>query len=330
MKARLDNSEARLRQLNEAAEWVVRLGNTAPREEEVAEWLRWCDQVDGNLEAFEQLQGDWRDLGAVRIGRVSILKTKKRAALRWAGLAAALAIAAVGLTYWWERPPLAIALESASRSRSATLPDGSSLVLSARSALDINFTGRERRLSLNRGEGYFRVQHDARRPFVVQAGGLEVTAIGTIFDVRRDRDVIIVTVAEGSVGIVSDAGGESGRRASWQASAGYQLSYQPGARTASLVRVDPERVMGWHDGELAYVSAPISAVIDDINRYSDRHILVRDPDFARQTYSGTVFINSINDWTKALGAAYSTSVEESASGELVIGSPKKAPTDVHN
>jgi transmembrane sensor len=312
--------DSRLRQLDEAAEWIVRLGMTAPREEEVAEWLRWCEQQEGNLEAFEQLQRDWRDLGAIDATRVARDGNWRQRSSAWMGLAAAFVLAAVGLAYWRHIPPTSIALESSTRNRSATLPDGSSLVLSARSALDINFTGRERRLALNRGEAYFQVQHDARRPFIVQAGDLQVTAVGTVFDVRRERERIVVTVAEGSVGIVSDAGRGADRSAQWRASAGYQLSYAPGTRTASLVRVDPNRALGWRDGELGYIATPLATVIEEVNRYSDRHIRIQDGATAQRTYSGTVFIDSVDDWVRAVGATYSIPVEEAPDGEIVMGS----------
>jgi transmembrane sensor len=323
MKARAQNSKLRMRQLEEAAQWIVRLGAEMPSEEDAHEWLRWCDERSGNLEAFEDLQGDWRDLGAVTVRQSAKASSGYNPTIVLSALAAAIACAIVGVIFWWNIDAPSRVLESARQNRSATLPDGSSVMLSARTGLSVDFTGRERRLSLSRGEAYFQVQHDSGRPFTVAAGDLHVTAVGTAFDVRRERDSVIVTVAEGVVGIVSDTGRDQGGSAHWQASAGYQLTYDLGTRTANLLRVDPDRLLTWREGELAYVSTPLGTVIDDVNRYSERRIIIKDPKIARLIYSGTVFTASVDDWLKTVGVAFALQIDEAPGGELVIGPAQK-------
>ena len=62
------SKDARLNRLEQASEWLLRMDNPARTEEDVNEWLRWCDESSENLVAFEAFQGDWRDLDALKVG----------------------------------------------------------------------------------------------------------------------------------------------------------------------------------------------------------------------------------------------------------------------
>lgn len=87
----------------------------------------------------------------------------------------------------------------------------------------------ERRVALQRGEAHFEVHHDPARPFVVQAGGSSIEAVGTAFNVYlRDESKLEVLVTEGRVLI------------SW-----------PKARDALDSGISDPEVLGLTAGELA-------------------------------------------------------------------------------
>ena len=67
------------------------------------------------------------------------------------------------------------------------LPDGSIVELNTSSTAAIAFSPAERRVRLTQGEGHFSVAKDAGRPFVVEARGLAVRAVGTMFNVACAR-----------------------------------------------------------------------------------------------------------------------------------------------
>src|SRR3546814_13704016 len=58
--------------------------------------------------------------------------------------------------------------------RSATLADGSTVILSSGTALDVRFANGVRRATLARGEAFFEIRHDAAHPFTVDAGDCAV------------------------------------------------------------------------------------------------------------------------------------------------------------
>jgi ferric-dicitrate binding protein FerR (iron transport regulator) len=66
-----------------------------------------------------------------------------------------------------------------------TLADGTNIWLNARSTLQYPgvFSGNKRELFLE-GEGFFDVAHNPEKPFVVHAGGYDIRALGTQFNVE--------------------------------------------------------------------------------------------------------------------------------------------------
>jgi len=80
---------------------------------------------------------------------------------------------------------------------SVPMRDGSKVTLNTDSQIRVTLTDSERRVDLKYGEAFFEVSKDPKRPFVVNAGGKRVIAVGTQFSVRRDANDIQVVVTEG-------------------------------------------------------------------------------------------------------------------------------------
>ena len=69
------------------------------------------------------------------------------------------------------------------------LADGSEVWVNSESELvyPVRFVGKKRVVRL-KGEAYFKVQADADHPFVVEANGVEVAAVGTEFNVNSRKE----------------------------------------------------------------------------------------------------------------------------------------------
>ena len=202
--------------------------------------------------------------------------------------------------------------------RTATLPDGSSLALGAQSVVAIDFKGAQRTVELNEGEAFFAVKHDKTRPFVVRAGGLSVTAIGTQFDVLRTGSRVAVTVKEGLVQVATNP---TTNVPAWSllAPAGHQVVYDAAQHAGPSLRVvDPAATTAWQQGRLEYIEEPLVSVIANLNRYSSRHILVRDADLSGLAYTGTIEVQSIDEWLRALPLIFPLRVASGDDGQVVI------------
>jgi transmembrane sensor len=85
--------------------------------------------------------------------------------------------------------------------REVALADGSVVAVDPETRLRVKFEEHTRRVLLERGRALFRVAKNADRPFLVQADGTIVRAVGTAFGVERQKQSIKVTVAEGKVAV---------------------------------------------------------------------------------------------------------------------------------
>jgi len=312
--------EERMQRLREASEWMVHLGSEECSADDTAAWLRWCDASPENLQAFQSLQRDWRDLDALKgIQPASAAMAGVSHSARWRVAAAVVFALLVGatVTYWISGRHKVEELAAAQSNDTATLSDGSSVVLGARTTVDVDFRGSERHLDLSEGRAYFKVQHDARHPFVVRAGEVNVTAVGTAFDVRREKDRVTVVVEEGVVQVASKAH-PGVPPVTWKAEAGYQLAYSTREHTATIARIDPSTALRWRTGELAYVWEPLGAVVADVNRYSSRRITLTDEHLASMHFTGTVFASSVDDWLKAIQQAYPLHVRQTPDGDVIL------------
>jgi transmembrane sensor len=334
---------ARLKRLDDAAEWLLRMQDPARTDSEMNEWLRWIDADPENLAEFERLQHDWSDLDALKCDELRLTPEQKSALLeqernelavrraarsfvsRRLGWALAAGVAAVAISlgvFQYTRtaaPAVSQQIAAAQTSRAATLPDGSRMILGEQSRVDMDFNGAKRQLDLSEGEAYFQVQHDKERPFVVHAGEISVTAVGTAFDVRREHDRITVTVEEGIVEVRS--AGDS-QPVTWRAGAGYQLTYSTSKRTASFASVSPTAELAWRKGEMAYVREPLGAVVDNLNRYSARRIVIDDPSLAALPFTGTAFVESLDDWLTGIEQAYPVTVTRAPNGDIVLSAAR--------
>lgn len=119
--------------------------------------------------------------------------------------AAAAAILAVAAIAVWQWPGAGV--DSVRHATSVggyervLLADGSTLELNASSEVQVRFAAQERRVALLAGEAHFTVAPDAARPFVVEAGGVAVRAVGTAFNVRLAPEAVEVLVTEGRVAV---------------------------------------------------------------------------------------------------------------------------------
>jgi transmembrane sensor len=331
----------KIRQLGEASQWLARLRLEPDSEDAVTSWLRWCEEDPANAEAFERVQRLWRQMDQVsgEFDRLPADKPKVvhvsggaashgagwrrgRRITRWRAAAAVLLCAggAGGLWYGTHDRAADVPLEiAAPEDRLASLPDGSSIHLAAKTSIEVDFGGTERRLQMSSGEAYFKVRPDKHRPFVVHAGPLNVTAVGTAFDVKADDGRVSVTVQEGIVSVAPVvAAGAWASDAAWRVGPGYQFFYSERDGSAGLSSVDTSVALAWREGRLEYVNAPLAQVITDVNRYARHPVEISDPSVAGLTFTGTVFTDSIDGWLQGLPGALPVGLERMPGGAVAI------------
>lgn len=91
-----------------------------------------------------------------------------------------------------------------------------------------------------------------------------------------------------------------------------EVGYRVAAETEGLtVRPHATRVADREERQerhLAYVQEPLRYVVDDINRYTTRKLLISDVSVGQMQYTGTVFVDRLNSWLEALQATFQIEV----------------------
>jgi transmembrane sensor len=131
-------------------------------------------------------------------------RRRPRRGLSFAVAASVVLLTLLGAWIFWAPRGQTIETERGER-REVALADGSVLEVDPETRLRINFDEQTRRVTLERGRALFRVAKNPDRPFLVQADGTTVRAVGTAFGVDRQKEGVVVTVAEGRVAVLATA-----------------------------------------------------------------------------------------------------------------------------
>ncbi|MDB5455662.1 MAG: anti-FecI sigma factor, FecR [Caulobacter sp.] len=306
---------------NEAATWFARLqAEPVPVSDRMA-FERWLNLDASHGAAWTRYNRLWSDLSLIENDP---LVAALRADARGAGegrasrpdrramiAAAAVLVVALGagamLGQRWIAPaPLARQAASADptfttgvgQQAAFRLKDGSLVTLSTDSAVKVDGWGRERRLSLLRGQAYFEVAKDRKHPFVVTAGDKRVTAVGTAFDVRLDPGKLSVTLVEGRVRIAGPSPRGGGDQMV-EMNAGSRFTAPVGADWR-IAQVDAVREASWLQGRVVFDGQPLSTVVDEMNRYSTRKLRVADARLGATPVSGVFKTGQVDAFVAAV------------------------------
>jgi transmembrane sensor len=205
------------------------------------------------------------------------------------------------------------------------LSDGSELTLGANSRVSVEFTRSQRKIVMERGEVFFEVSKDTNRPFVVAAGNGLVRAVGTVFNINKRDQSVTVSVVEGIVEVsrqVAESGSNPAINHPVQLEYAQQLVYDRAGAVWQAQQDEKilERATGWREGRLAYVNERLDAVLQDINRYSVRKLVLGDSALSELSYTGTVFSGNIDDWLRGLQQVFSIKVVETDKQILLLKS----------
>jgi transmembrane sensor len=196
------------------------------------------------------------------------------------------------------------------------LADDSVLHLNTDSAITIRYGKHERVAVLTSGEADFEVAHEPGRAFRVLAGSVEISDLGTKFDVLLGRDSTVVTVVEGevAVGPSTVAGRPAG--SPWsdvQVSANQQVIIANGIwPPAKAVVVDAQRATAWLQRQIAFDHEPLEKVAAEFNRYAPKPIEIVTPGLQKLEISGVFATDDPAAFIAFLRSMEDVQVEETA------------------
>ena len=157
------------------------------------------------------------------------------------------------------------------------LVDGSTATLSSDSQILVTVSRAERHIDLQRGEAFFAVAKDPRRPFVVSANGRRAIAVGTRFAVRREDDAVRVVVIQGVVRLEPQSRPGGSRQPTTLLPAGsVALAGDTGVVVRSESVLQAREYLSWRNGFLSFHDTPLANAVAEFNRYNTRKIVIGD------------------------------------------------------
>lgn len=331
-----------------AAAWLAQRDDTFTPAQ-AAEFARWRSADVRHEGAVLKLDGAWSALQALREYRPLSARHPDRDALHAAApsargprrpwhVAAAMLAASLVLAggVWFAArdrvqaplpPTYATTVDGYER---VALADGSTLELNAASEVRVHFSPGERRVRLARGEAHFTVARDPARPFVVEAGGIAVRAVGTAFNVRLDERAVEVLVTEGRVAVAAPAE----HRRPVPASPAAELTANervvvahtdgPAARP-EVVRVDPgtlRAALAWQERRLVFSNTPLAEALAQFNRRNRLQLELADADLATLPIGGSFRAENVDAFVRLLVSGGEITVEQPDPARIVLRKAK--------
>lgn len=253
----------------EAIKWFVRLRDEEATDDDRRAFEAWLNESPAHLEAWERANKLWDRFSLAGVAQAQRRRRTVSRRIFLGGGAGVIVLATVA-GYWVAHPELGADFHTGlGERRTVTLPDGSRVELGSGSALSVRFDETSRRTQLFSGEAYFIVSPDVRRPFVVEAEGGSVQALGTCFDVKIAENAVVVTVTEHAAlvrfGVSPPARVEQG----------FQVNYDARG-LGRIARADLDAVEAWRQDLLVFKELPLSQVLMELARYRRGRILLLD------------------------------------------------------
>ncbi len=162
------------------------------------------------------------------------------------------------------------------------LADGTKVFLNAGSEISypVVFAGDKREVKL-KGEAYFEVRKDERRPFFVQAGDVQIQVLGTSFNVTAypGRGRIETTLEEGKIQLTDG-------RESVEVSPGKQAIYDIEDGRFEVKQVDTKLYTAWKDGYYKFDQMTLEDIMETLALWYDLNVFYRNPGVKSLEFTG--------------------------------------------
>lgn len=317
-----------------ASEWFALRRSGAMTPEVTADFEAWLTDAD-NRAAFADVEATWglvdaaRDDPAMLALREAAERSHQPVRRRWvvggaiaASLAAAAVIWPLATSDFAARLPTPVDRTMSTgvgQMTTMTLPDGTVVTLDANTQLRMRDLPGQRLVTMDRGRAFFRVAKNDARPFNLIAGGKKVTAMGTAFDVNLADDCFALVLVEGKVKVADVTAFRRPQTA--ELTPGARLLVATQGRWA-VTHVNVEKETGWLRGWMTYDRAPMGKIAEDLNRYSEKQIVIADAKVAATPMMGAFKPGDVDGFVRAARYYRFAEIKSETANEVVLASPE--------
>jgi len=329
-----------------AAVWLARRdrGLTAVEQDEFFQWLatdprhgEWLARHQQTVASLKRL-AQWKPEHALRpnpdllAAPLGPARSSVQSVARWlvpVGLAAAAGVAAL---FWLQRPAsdiLPVAFADSPPIVRKVLEDGTTIDLNRGAQVDVAYSVERRNVCLVRGEASFGVAKNPGRPFIVNAGGVEVCAIGTTFNVHLRSKTVEVLVREGKVRVSTPSLDAAKDDPSANRTVAIPI-LEAGQRTivsltesmAPKIEVVPSleiaRLIAWQPRQLEFNDTPLAQVVAEFNASNQVKMVVNDSGLASLPVGASLRSDNVEGFVRLLEASFQVRAERRSDGVIVL------------
>ncbi len=308
--------------LEAASHWVAVLKRGEPSVRDRRALKAWLAEDAANAAALDLMLEVWDRLEPLRPRSDGMVLTPARTMPRlqrppsawiW-GSVGGLALASLAALAVLTPASVQTYTTGLGQMRSIALADHSTVWLNTDSRLTVALSPWSRRLTLERGEGEFKVAHEALRPFIVSTANASVRATGTDFSVRAEADGSRIVLVQGRVEVSRR---EDGETADLQAGT---VLVAPMSGAFRLSKADPDADLAWRRGQLIFYERPIEEVVQEFARYTGVKVRFADAAARRTRISGAFRATDFKAFLRDIGALYNIHSSTDKNSEVLIRS----------
>ncbi|GEO06295.1 hypothetical protein AAE02nite_39590 [Adhaeribacter aerolatus] len=201
------------------------------------------------------------------------------------------------------------------------LPDGSTVILSAHSKIDYptTFDGHLKREVYLVGQAYFDIKHNPAKPFIVHAGEVKTTVLGTAFNITAwpQEKSISVTVTRGKVSVGNQ------KRTLATLIPNQQLTYNQQNKKASRTQVNANKVVAWKAEDLFFDDVTLANAAQLLEERYSINILISDEQLKHRRFTSTLgATESLESFLKGVAEFNNATYTYSLDRKQVTFSPK--------
>jgi len=183
------------------------------------------------------------------------------------------------------------------------LPDSSVVTLNKHSSVQYNsrFSGNQRKVQL-RGEAFFKVTPDKEKPFIVQLKSINVTVVGTAFNIRETDAETEVVVESGIVKV------QSGNQ-EVLLHPGEKVSVRKNNELFQPQKTKDQLYNYYVTKEFVCDDTPLWKLVETLNEAYNAHIEIPNPDVAKLQITTTFHNEPLENILRVISETFNLTVE---------------------
>ena len=308
------------------------LGEASPGEEQAV--IEWINESATHKEYYNQFKKIWDQSKALAAeSNVDVNKAWERFQNRVAGqnespkilnrsrfsrmriAASIILIAGLGVAAYFmfnNNEPKEMVAQTEQNVLIDTLPDGSVVTLNKKSTVTYpsKFKGNTRAIAL-KGEAFFNVAPDKKKPFIISVNDVQVTVVGTSFNIRSENRNTEIIVETGIVRVT-----RSGKTV--ELTAGEKINMNANDSNATKEKVSDKLYNYYRSKVFVCDDTPLWKLVQVLNEAYDAKISIGRKELNDMRLTSPFYNESIEKVLEVIHLTFDITVVKKENGEIIL------------